>query len=82
LAYTSVCLKAGAFDIDLDRLTPDQHGATDFIENRAGDRGLAGFQRYQNRLTAGNVPSIVFDVPKSSSQIDISTPGRSVRLHI
>jgi len=28
--------------------------------------------RRQNRLTAGNVPSLVFDIPKSWSQIDIS----------
>jgi hypothetical protein len=28
------------------------------------------------------VPSVVFDVPKSRPQIDMGTPGGSVRLHI
>jgi hypothetical protein len=44
--------------------------------------GTWKLQSYVNRLVAGNVPSVVFDVPKSSPQIDMSAPGRSVRLHI
>jgi len=41
-----------AVDIGFDGLAADQDGAVHLVEDRAGDRGLAGLQRSQNRHMA------------------------------
>ncbi len=43
-----------ALDIGCDRLAADQHRAVHLVEDRAGDRGLAFFQRRQHRRVAFN----------------------------